>query len=94
MLLLSIMAVLIALSDLFGPNAKEIMLKSDEKRCPAWIAVLMSLLYPIFCSWMTILCKYADLNLRLGSNDWVFAHIFTYTLISTIGAIIYWTLNS
>ena len=63
MIFLVIMAILIALSDLFGENAKTAKLEPGQEKTAVWQAVLCAFIYPLMASFMTLLNKYANLTL-------------------------------
>ena len=72
MLVLLVMTVFIAISDIFGPNADTVKIDEiSEEKVPIYVAVLYSLLFPIAGSLMTMLIKYQHKYLRLNSTDWV-----------------------
>ena len=90
MIFLVIMAILIALSDLFGDNAKTAKLEPGQEKTPVWQAVLCALIYPLMASFMTLLNKYANLTLQLDSTDWVYGHTCLFSIVCTVIAIIHW----
>ena len=72
MLVLLVMTVFIAISDIFGSNADTVKIDEiSEEKVPIYVAVLYSLLFPIAGSLMTMLIKYQSKYLRLNSTDWV-----------------------
>ena len=71
MFFLVVMAIFIALSDLFGPEAPIDQLQASEKQAPVYIAVLYSFIFPIAGTFMVMLTAYVNRNLKLSSNDWI-----------------------
>ena len=94
MLVLVVMAVLIAVSDIFGPNAKEIQIdETTEVRSPIYLAVLSSCLYPVIGTYMSMIIKYQDVHLRLGAQDFVQAEALTFGVIWAVFGFIHFQFN-
>ena len=90
MLFLVAMAILIALSDLFGDNPATVKLEPDSERTPAWHAVLVAFIYPLMASFMTLLNKYANVTLKVDSTDWVYAHTLAFSVVCTAIGAVHW----
>ena len=90
MLFLVVMSILLALSDLFGPDAKIMKLDHTlETKVPVYVAVLYAFIFPLSASAMNMTVKYANVNLKIEANDWVLSNSFLYGVIGTIVGIIY-----
>ena len=88
MLLLIIMSILVALSDLFSPDAQVIKLDlNSEKKVPIYVAVLSSLIFPLTCSVMTMIVKYSK-TLKLDATDWVCGNSLLYGIIAAVAGIV------
>ena len=92
MLFLVSMAILIALSDLFGDNPATVKLELDSERTPAWHAVLVAFIYPLMASFMTLLNKYANVTLQVDSTDWVYAHTLAFSIMCTVVGAFHWSI--
>ena len=85
MLLLVVMSVLVALSDLFGPGAEVMKLElNGEKKVPIYVAVLYAFIFPLCAGTMNIVVKYSSMTLKLEASDWVQANSLLYGLIGTL----------
>ena len=72
MLVLLVMTVFIAISDIFGPNVEDIKIdESTEEKVPVYVAVLYSLLFPVAGSANVMIIQYQNKYLRLYTTDWV-----------------------
>ena len=89
MLLIVIMTILISLSDLFGPDAKEEKLNDPNgKTTPVYVAVLYAFIYPVVATAFTMTVKYIKM-LKLSADDWLLGYNFVWALVVSIIAIIY-----
>ena len=86
------MAILVALSDLFSPEAKVDVLYSKEK-LPTWVAVAYAFIYPVIASLLTLLTKYVHKTLRLEPIDWVVAHTFLFGFVVSLVGIGHFLMN-
>ena len=94
MLILLVMTLCIALSDVFGPNAKEIKVTEiEEASVPIYVAVLNAFIFPIVGAVMVMLLKYVNTVLRPTPLDWVQYVTVFYGIIGIIGAAIHWTMD-
>ena len=96
MLCLMVMAILVALSDLFDPEQDEYLLNHNittPYRVPIYIAVLYAFLFPVVASFMIMIVNYSNKTLKLRSTDWVQAHLLLYGIITAIVAFVYFTRN-
>ena len=94
MLILLIMTLCIALSDVFGPNVEEVKLSEIEgDSVPIYVAVLNAFLFPVVGSVMVMLLKYVNTVLRPTPLDWVQYVTVWYGLIGTILGSIHFILD-
>ena len=62
--------ICVSLSELFQGDESKLEQRLVEGRTPIYVAVLVSLVFPIVCAVFSCLIKYADKNLRLDAFDW------------------------
>ena len=94
MLFLVVMSILVALSDLFSPDAKVVHLDLNvEKKVPVYVAVLSSFIFPLTCSIMTMVIKYMKKHHNIESNDWVFGNSLIYGVIAAVVGIVYFLIE-
>ena len=92
MALLLAMAILVALSDLFSPDAEEI--KPDPivgEHVPVYVAVIYAFIYPILATGGTFLIKYVNKKVKIESIDFAVSFSFIYSIGALIAAIVHWT---
>ena len=90
MLLIVIMTVLISLSDLFGPDAKEEKIDTTKKQStPIYVAVLYAFIFPVVATCFTVSVKYIKI-LKMSANDWILGYNFAWGLVVSIMALAYW----
>ena len=89
MLILLVMTLCIALSDVFGPNAKETKLSEiDGETVPIYVAVLNAFIFPSVGAFLVMLMKYVSTVLQPAPLDWVQYVSVGYGLIGIVlGAI-------
>ena len=93
MVFLVTMAILVALSDLFGPEAQDEVLSAEENT-PIYIALLYCFIYPVVATLETFfVTKYTFDKLRIGSTDFAEAFLLIYSVLATIVAVIYFSKN-
>ena len=76
------MSILVSLSDLFSNDKKlekDVVITSD--RMPIYKAILYSLVYPVVCTIMTYVVKFAYKSLKLASFDFAMAYQFFYSWV-------------
>ena len=62
--------ICVSLSELFQGDESKLEVRLVEGRTPIYVAVLVSLVFPIVCAVFSCLIKYADKKLRLDAFDW------------------------
>ena len=94
MSLLVVLAVLVALSDLFSDNAEEVTLNPNiEHKEPVYKAILYSFIFPVSAGFMNMTVVYTKTNLRLQALDWVQANSTLYGVIGVIIGIFFWLMR-
>lgn len=80
MLALVVCAILVSLSEVFGPEeaastgpASVEKIPASEKT-PVWAAVCASFLMPCVCTFFVIVIKYSGETLKLDPKDWTIAY--------------------